>query len=76
MFGTKNSRFPEKPAVLYRSISEIIPFSRIVTIAAIGVGALVYLVAVLLVKALDREDVLNLPKGEKIAALMTKYKLL
>lgn len=63
-------------AVLYRSISGIIPFSRIVTIAAIGIGAIVYLVAVLLVKALDREDVLNLPKGEKIAALMTKYKLL
>ncbi len=63
-------------AVLYRSISGIIPFSRIVTIAAIGVGAIVYLVAVLLVKALDRDDVLNLPKGEKIAALMTKYKLL
>ncbi|MBO4940860.1 MAG: polysaccharide biosynthesis protein [Clostridia bacterium] len=62
--------------VLYRSISGIIPFSRIVTIAVIGVGALVYLVAVLLVKALDKGDVLNLPKGEKIAALMTKYKLL
>ncbi len=63
-------------AVLYRGISGVIPFSRIVTIAAIGLGAIVYLVAVLLVKALDKDDVLNLPKGEKIAALMTKYKLL
>ena len=60
----------------HRALSEIILPSQIVTILSIGLGALIYLVAIVLVKALNREDVLNLPKGEKIAALMTKYKLL
>ncbi len=63
-------------SVVYNALSVLLPGSRLVTIAAIGVGVMVYAVAVILVKALKRDDVLNLPKGEKIAGLMEKYKLL
>ena len=62
--------------VVYKGLFEIMPQSRLVTIASIGIGALVYLAAIVLLRALKYEDVLNLPKGEKIAAIMAKYKLL
>ncbi len=63
-------------SVAYNALSALLPGSRLVTIAAIGIGVVVYAVAVILVKALKRDDVLNLPKGEKIAGLLEKYKLL
>lgn len=63
-------------SVVYNALSNLLPGSKLVTIAAIGVGVVVYAVAVILVKALKRDDVLNLPKGEKIAGLLEKYKLL
>ncbi len=62
--------------VFYNMLSEFMPGSRLVTLAAIAVGAVVYLVAVIAVKGIKREDVLNMPKGEKIAGILTKYKLL
>ena len=52
------------------------PGSRLITLAAIAVGAVVYLVAIIVIKGIKREDVLNMPKGEKIAGILTKYKLL
>ncbi len=63
-------------SVAYNALSKLLPGSRLVTIAAIGVGVVVYAIAVIFVKGLKREDVLNLPKGEKIAGLLEKYKLL
>lgn len=63
-------------SVVYNVLSLLLPGSRLVTIAAIGVGMVVYAVAVILVRVLKRDDVLNLPKGEKIAGLLGKYKLL
>lgn len=49
---------------------------RILIVGEIGVCAIVYFLAAFAVKAIRREDVLNLPKGEKIAAILTKLKLL
>ena len=63
-------------AVFYNFMWGVLPESKLVSVAAIGVGAVVYLIAVLLIRAVKRDDVLNMPKGEKIAALMTKFKLL
>ncbi len=61
--------------IIYNFFSGIIE-SRLVTIAAIAVGAVVYLVVISLLRGFKREDILNMPKGEKIAAILTKYKLL
>lgn len=60
----------------YGALDKIMPGSKLVTIAAIGIGAIVYGIALIAVKGLKKEDVLNLPKGAKIAEIMTKYKLL
>ena len=63
-------------ALFYNAVSGIMPGSKLVTLASIGVGVVVYLIAALLVKAIKREDILNMPKGEKLAAIMTKFKLI
>ena len=62
--------------LVYGALDRILPGSRIVTIASIGIGALVYGVALIAVRGIKKEDVLNMPKGAKIAAVMAKYKLL
>jgi len=62
--------------MFYNMVSGFMPGSRIVTIASIAVGAVIYLVSVIVIKGVKREDVLNMPKGEKIAGILTKYKLL
>ena len=49
---------------------------RLCIVAEIGICALVYLFAVFGVRAVAREDILRLPKGEKIADILTKLKLL
>ncbi|MEE1013047.1 MAG: polysaccharide biosynthesis protein [Clostridia bacterium] len=49
---------------------------RILIVGEIGVCAIVYFLAAFAVKAIRREDVLNLPKGEKIASILTKLRLL
>ena len=45
-------------------------------IIAIGVAVVVYAIAVLLLKTLVKNDILLLPKGEKIAEILEKYKLI
>lgn len=62
--------------VFYNMLSGFMSGSRLVTLAAIAVGAVVYLLAVFAVKGIKREDVMNMPMGEKIATILTKYKLL
>ena len=59
-----------------RLVLEFETGSRLVTIASIGVGVVVYVVAIIAVKGLKKEDVLNMPKGEKIAGILERYKLL
>ncbi|MDO5707796.1 MAG: polysaccharide biosynthesis protein [Andreesenia angusta] len=41
--------------------------AKLSTVIAIGVGGLVYLIALVVLKAVTREDMMMLPKGEKIA---------
>lgn len=43
---------------------------------SIAVAVIIYAVAVLLTKTIVKDDVLMLPKGEKIAEILEKYKLL
>lgn len=47
--------------------------AKIATVLAIGLAAVVYVVALLLLKTLTREDVLMLPKGQKIAQILEKH---
>ena len=62
--------------LVYGALDRILPGSRIVTIASIGIGVLAYAVALIVVRGIKKEDVLNMPKGAKIAEVMAKYKLL
>ncbi len=50
--------------------------SSLACIVSIGVAVLVYAVLVLLMKILVKDDILMLPKGEKIAKILEKYKLI
>ena len=45
-------------------------------LVSVAVGALVYLIALFLLKAFKKEDIEMLPKGEKIAKTLEKYSLL
>lgn len=49
---------------------------KIATLAAIAVAILVYLIAVLLFKAITKEEILMIPKGKKIYGLLHKLKLM
>lgn len=46
------------------------------TLIAIAAAGFVYLVMLLILRAISKDDVLMLPKGEKFAKLLAKYKLL
>lgn len=46
------------------------------TMLAIVAAVIVYLIALALLKAIEREDVLSMPKGERIAAILTKLKVI
>ena len=43
---------------------------------SIGVAVIVYAISVLLMKTLVKDDILMLPKGEKLAKILEKYKLI
>ena len=50
--------------------------SRLVGIVAIGFGGITYAISMLLFKGIVKDDVLMLPKGEKIAKVLAKFGLL
>lgn len=50
--------------------------SRLVGIAAIALGGITYVVTLLLLKGVAKDDVEMLPKGEKIAKVLAKFGLL
>lgn len=62
--------------ICYRLLSQLMPGSRIVTFAAIAIAAAVYAVALVFVRCLKKEDILNLPKGAKLAEIMERYRLI
>ena len=41
--------------------------------AAIGFGGIVYVISILLIKGIAKDDVIMLPKGEKIAKILAKF---
>ncbi len=59
-------------AFLVSRISE----SKIVTLLAVGMAAVVYLLAVLFLRVLPESDILMLPKGAKIAKWMKRHHML
>lgn len=58
------------------AVSYLLGDSKIVTLAAIAAAGIVYVIAVALLKAIEREDILTLPKGEKIAAILSKLRII
>ncbi len=60
----------------YDAIGSHISSGRLAAVAAIAFGGLVYLAVIILIRGFKREDILNMPKGEKIAEILTKWKLL
>ena len=55
---------------------ESVKLVMISLLAAISLAVLVFAVCILLLKGIVKEDILSLPKGEKIAKVLEKYKLL
>ncbi len=49
---------------------------RICTMISLVLGALVYILSLFLLKAISKDDVLVLPKGDKIAKTLEKHRLL
>ena len=60
-------------------ITPVLSGERLKTIIALGaailVAVLVYMIMIFLVKAIKKEDILMMPKGEKLYKLLTKCKL-
>ena len=51
-------------------------FGKIGTVLEIGVAAVVYFVVLVIFKTFEPDDVLSLPKGEKILKVFTKLKII
>lgn len=60
----------------YRLIDLVLPGSRLTVLLAIAVAAVVYFFVLFLFRALSEEDILLLPKGEKLCTLLKKVHLL
>ena len=62
--------------LIYMFLNNMMNGSRIATLLAILVGAVIYAILTLLFKTLKRDDVLLLPKGEKLYAAMKRKNLI
>ena len=62
-------------ALAYDGISSVWA-SRFAVIPAVALGGVVYAAGVLLLKAVEKEDILMLPKGEKLAKILEKCSLI
>ncbi len=62
--------------LLLNNISLFSAHSKLLTIGAILVAAVVYLIAISLLKCFNREDVLSLPKGEKLVRIFLKLHII
>lgn len=62
-------------AVSYDLISSVWK-SDLSVLPAVALGAVVYLIGILLLKAVRKEDVLMLPKGEKVVKILEKCSLI
>lgn len=59
---------------LYIAMKMILPI-RLATIIAIIIAIIVYAIAVVALKIFKKEEILMLPKGEKIYAILKKFRL-
>ena len=57
-------------------MSRFLPISKLLCLVEIAICAVVYVAAIFAVKAVKKEDILTLPKGEKLARILEKYKLI
>ncbi len=57
-------------------LSILLNGSRLSTVIALGVAALAYLVALSVFKCITKEDVITLPKGEKLADICAKLHII
>lgn len=57
-------------------MSVFLPINKLLCLVEIGICAVIYAVAVFAVKAIKKEDIQSLPKGDKIAILLEKFKLI
>ena len=60
----------------YELISNFRGTGKLTTLASIVIAVFVYAVAVFLTRSVSRDDILLLPKGQKIANLLTRLKLI
>lgn len=63
-------------ALLSYNLLRAIGPSRLITILSIGIGGLCYLLVLFVLKGIAREDVLMLPKGNKIAKTLEKLHII
>ncbi len=56
--------------------SSIINSDTFGTLAGVCLGGIVYIISILLLRGIIREDVIVMPKGDKIAKILEKYRLL
>ncbi len=68
--GLLTKIFPSDPS------QSILNMGTISAVISIGLAVIVYAISLLLIKGIAREDVIVLPKGEKIAKTLEKYGLL
>lgn len=70
---------------VYRLLNSVLTFGdmsgrlngqSLACLISIGVAVVVYAISVLLMKTLVKDDILMLPKGEKITEILEKYKLI
>lgn len=57
-------------------IDGFLPSSRLITLLEIAVCAVIYVVMIFVVRAVKREDVMHMPKGDKIAQVLERFKLI
>jgi stage V sporulation protein B len=65
--------FPNALGEFSETIANI---DTVATLVGVALGALVYLIVILLLKGIVKSDLVTLPKGEKIAKTLEKYGLL
>lgn len=63
-------------ARLVQNLLMTVTASRFAVLVSVACGAVVYLLALFLLKAIKKEDIMMLPKGEKMAKILEKYSLL
>ena len=59
-----------------KGLSILLSGSRLATIGALGVAGVAYIIAIAVFRCITREDILGLPKGEKLAKICVKLHII